>query len=54
MGSFISDCRFVAKMIRARVTDEDDTPLTLWQKLGVAVEILCGMITIEHEAKGRD
>lgn len=51
MSSFISDCRYVAKMLHATVRDEDDRPLSFWQKLWVAWQVLCGIITIEHIAK---
>ena len=51
MNSFISDCAFAARMMRAPVRDEDDNLLTFWEKLVVAWQILCGIIEIEHVAK---
>lgn len=52
MNRFISDCRLVLRMLRAPVRDEDDCLLSSWEKLIVAVQILCGMIDIVHERKG--
>jgi hypothetical protein len=56
MANFISDCRYAARIIGAKVVDEDDEPLSFWEKIVVAAQILCGIIVVEHgvKSKGRD
>lgn len=44
MSSFLDDCRLALRMLHGTVRDEDDNVLTLWEKLGVAWEIICGII----------
>lgn len=51
MNSFMHDFRYVAKMMRATVRDEDDVPLGFGEKLIVAAQVLCGIIVIEHVAR---
>lgn len=51
MNSFMSDLRMAMKMVCARVVDEDDMPVPLWEKLILAFQILCRMIEVQHERK---
>ena len=54
MGSFINDCRIALKMLRGTVRDEDDNVLTLWEKLGVVVEIILGIIVFDPTPRRKD
>lgn len=54
MNSFISDCKVVLRMLPAKVRDEDGNLLTMWEKLGVAWEIICGIITVGPDEARRE
>lgn len=54
MSSFLSDCKVAVKMLRGTVRDEDDNVLTLWGKLGVAWDLICGIIVVGPDEVRRD
>lgn len=46
----LNDIKWSMKMIRSnKVYDDDGRPVAFWEKLWVAVLVICGIIVVEHE-----